>query len=209
MSDRDLHDLIGDDLPREELERLRRVHELLVAAGPPPELSDTLHEAPATAAEQPLENVVAFMPRRRVGVAIALAAALAAAAFFGGWAIGHRGGGFERGAAPILMRGTPLAPNARASLVLGKTDDSGNTRLQMRVHGLPEVAGRTYYELYLTRKGDLSVTCGPFRVGDGTTTVELSIPYSLEAGVYDGWVVTRERAGGPAHTAILMRTRTI
>ena len=209
MSDRDLHDLIGDDVPGDELARLRRVHELLVAAGPPPELSDTLREVPVTAAEQPLESVVPFMPRRRLGVAIALAAALAAGAFFGGWAVGHRGGGFERSAAPVLLRGTPLAPNARATLVLGKTDGSGNTRLQMRVHGLPEVAGRTYYELYLTRKGDLSVTCGPFRVGDGTTTVDLSIPYSLDRGVYDGWVVTRERAGGPAHSAILMRTRKI
>lgn len=208
--ERDLRELIGDDVPPGELERLRRVHDLLVAAGPPPELSETLSEAPAPTPEQPLENVVPFMPRRRVGVAIALAAALAAATFFAGWAIGHRDTGeFEAAGKPILMNGTPLAPNARASLRLAKTDGSGNTKLEMRVNGLPEVSGRTYYELFLTRKGDLAVTCGPFRVGEGTTTVVLSIPYSLKRGVYDGWVVTRERAGAPAHEAILMRTAKI
>ena len=208
--ERDLRELIGEDVPPAELDRLRRVHDLLVAAGPPPELSETLAEVPAPTAEQPFENVVPFMPRRRVGVAIVLAASLAAAAFFAGWAIANRDdGAFEATGKPILMTGTPLAANARASLRLAKTDGSGNTKLQMRVNGLPEVSGRTYYELYLTRKGDLAVTCGPFRVGEGTTTVVLSIPYSLKGGVYDGWVVTRERAGGPPHAAILMRTAKI
>ena len=31
-------DLIGEDVPAWERERLRRAHDLLVAAGPPPEL---------------------------------------------------------------------------------------------------------------------------------------------------------------------------
>ena len=43
----DFFDLVGDEGTPEELERLRRAHDLLVAAGPPPELSPRLAEAPS------------------------------------------------------------------------------------------------------------------------------------------------------------------
>ena len=43
MSGPDFDELVGgDDLPGPERERLQRVHELLVAAGPPPELPPEL-----------------------------------------------------------------------------------------------------------------------------------------------------------------------
>ena len=35
----DFDALVGADVPGEERDRLRRAHELLVAAGPPPELA--------------------------------------------------------------------------------------------------------------------------------------------------------------------------
>src|SRR5947207_1389298 len=42
----EFRELVGDEGTPEELERLRRVHELLVAAGPPPELPQSLAHAP-------------------------------------------------------------------------------------------------------------------------------------------------------------------
>src|SRR5437016_788732 len=78
------------DVPAEERERLRRAHDLLVAAGPlpelPPELEHRVEPAPA--------EVVSIFMRRRAAVVGILAAALAALAFGGGFLIGHshRGG---------------------------------------------------------------------------------------------------------------------
>src|SRR5262249_58223553 len=42
----DFIELVGDDGSPEELERMRRVHELLIQAGPPAELSSELQQAP-------------------------------------------------------------------------------------------------------------------------------------------------------------------
>jgi hypothetical protein len=54
MSDRpgpDFEELVGGDLEPRERERLLRVHEALVAAGPPPELTPDL-AAPSTRARR-------------------------------------------------------------------------------------------------------------------------------------------------------------
>ena len=40
----DFRDLVGEDLTPEERDRLEHVHELLIAAGPPPELPPALAE---------------------------------------------------------------------------------------------------------------------------------------------------------------------
>ncbi|MEP7334479.1 MAG: hypothetical protein ABI717_01745, partial [Actinomycetota bacterium] len=72
MSGPNFDELIGD-LPPDERERLRRVHELLVAAGPPPELPQLLSSPPVRAL------------RRRRAAALLVAAALALAAFGAGW----------------------------------------------------------------------------------------------------------------------------
>ena len=39
-------DLVGEGLPPTEHERLERVHEMLIEAGPPPELPPELEEVP-------------------------------------------------------------------------------------------------------------------------------------------------------------------
>ncbi len=44
----DFHELVGDEGTPEELAKLRRAHDLLIAAGPPPELSPRLAEPPRT-----------------------------------------------------------------------------------------------------------------------------------------------------------------
>ena len=62
MSERgpDFDELVGTDLEDGERQRLLRVHELLVEAGPPPELA--------------LRTPVALDPRRRRGAWVAIAA---------------------------------------------------------------------------------------------------------------------------------------
>ena len=64
----ELEDLVGGLEPAQQ-ERLRRVHELLLASDPPPELSPELEESP----ERP-QNVYPLFPRRRIAAAVLAAA---------------------------------------------------------------------------------------------------------------------------------------
>src|SRR5207247_10419638 len=73
---RDFDELVGD-LEPEQRERLRRAHELLLAAGPLPELPPSLAD-PQSQAEA---EIVPFFNRRRTASVALLAAAAAAAAF--------------------------------------------------------------------------------------------------------------------------------
>jgi Anti-sigma-K factor rskA len=185
----DFRDLVGEDVPAEERERLRHVHEALVAAGPPPDLSPALASPPETGA------TVRFLPRRRRGALLLLAAALAAAAFGAGYLTGGRTSdesAFST-ARIVRMHGTKLAPQALASIRLADKDAGGNLPMQVVVRGLPKLPPGGYYELYLTRHGRPIAPCGSFRVHGDTTTVSLNAPYKLKA--FDGWVVTRQLRG--------------
>ena len=197
MSDApDLNELLPDDVSSDERERLRRVHELLVAVGPPPELSPTLAEPRARPRR---ESVFA---RRRYGV-LALAASLVVAAFVGGYAVGFERGSFETDYT-VEMRGTAAAPRAYAVLNVGPKDASGNWPMEMSVRGLQPLPEGSYYELYLTKNGRPAVSCGRFRVHPGTTTVPLNAPYRFKQ--YDGWIVTRETPGRPDDDTVLLTT---
>ena len=185
----DFTDVVGEDVPAEERERLRRVHDLLVAAGPPPELPPTLATPPEAG------GTVRFLPKRRRGALLLLAAALAAAAFGGGYLLGGRASD-ESAFAPdrvVSMHGTRLAPAALASIRLAAKDESGNWPMQVVVRGLPKLPRGAYYELFLTRKGRPVASCGSFLVHGGTTRVTLNAPYKLKR--FDGWVVTRHLRG--------------
>lgn len=192
----DLRELVGDDVPEEELKRLRRVHELLLATGPPPEMPETMLDAPAAPAEA---DVIPLLPRRRLGRLLAAAAAALVLAFGAGYLAGNRDSGFDTSYS-VQMRGTSLAPGARASVLVGHADEAGNTPMRVRVHGLRRASGKAYYELYLTRKGVRPLTCGTFDVGTGITTFELSIPYDLQGK--HGWIV-REEGAGPTHPVVM------
>jgi hypothetical protein len=186
----DFHELVGEDLPAEERERLRGVHDLLVAAGPPPELSPALERAPSVG------GAVHFLPRRRRAAVLLLAAALAAAAFGGGFLAGAvTREGTESAVTVIPMHGTRAAPNALASISLEDIDKAGNWPMRFTVQGLPKLPRGGYYELYLTRDGRIAATCGTFNVHGGRTTVRLNAPYRLRS--FDGWVVTRHLPGRP------------
>lgn len=185
----DFIDLVGDDGSREELERLRRAHDLLLAAGPPPELSPRIAEAPAEIA------AAARSPRRRRGTAFLLAAGVAAAAFGVGLLIGDRGSDQFTTTHVYPMHPPSGTGAARASVAVGDKDSVGNWPLVLQASGLRPLPKNDWYELYLVRDGKLSDYCGSFSVkGEGRTTVHMSVPYSLKGAQ---WVVTTRRHEQP------------
>jgi hypothetical protein len=189
MTGPDFPELVGEEGTPEELERLRRVHDLLVAAGPPPKLSRRLGRAPRVRLR------VVTLPPRRVQAALALAAAAAIALGFGiGYAVRGDGGFSVQGARP--MHGVGSLASASASIEIGKLDAAGNWPLEMVVRGLPALPRGGWYELSLTKHGVPEVSCGTFKAhGDGVTRVRLNAPYDF--GEYDGWVVTSHVHGRP------------
>jgi hypothetical protein len=176
----DFVDLEG--LGPEERERLRGVHELLIQAGPPPELPASLATLPADAGGA---RVIPFRQgRRRFGVALLLAAAIAGAAFGGGYLVGHHGGSASA-VRVVTMTGT----NALASLQVRAPDSSGNWPIDVSVTGLPEQSSKyAYYELFLVKHGKPTLPCGGFRSEGGTTNVHFSVPYEVTST--SRWVVT-------------------
>ena len=175
MSGPNFDELVGADLPPAERERLRRVHELLVAAGSPPDMPKLLASPPARA-----------LSRRRVA-ALLIAAALALAAFGAGWLLGAPNDEFDVSRA-VPMRSTSNAPNASGLIELGYPDDEGNWPMLVTVRGLKPLPEGGYYELLLTRDGKPVAVCGSFKVKpQGETTVQLGASYNLRN--FDGWVV--------------------
>lgn len=178
MSGPEFDELVGNDLSTAERDRLRRVHELLVAAGPPSELPPHLASPPAP----PVARVIPLAPHRRQLAALA-AAAVVLVAFGAGWLVGTRNGG-DNVVRTVAMSGPA---GAHASLALLGKDQAGNWPMEMTVSGLqPLPHGRTY-ALWLTKNGKLDAACGTFTVGEGETTVRLNAPYKLKE--YTGWVV--------------------
>ena len=185
----DLRELIGD----EGDERLARVHELLVAAGPPP------REAPALRA----------LPRRRRWTELALAATLVAAALAIGVLIGGRADDFEP-AHTVAMHGVGPAAAASAELAIAEPDESGNIAIEMRVDGLRRLPRGGWYELNLSKSRVIGASCGTFVTTGDETTVRLNVGYDLgawrEAGLYDGWVVTAHIPGDPGSRRRILLT---
>jgi hypothetical protein len=188
-NDPDFRELVGDEGAPEELDRLQRVHEMIVAAGPPPELSPAYEHAPKVE-----ESKVYEFKRRRPTAVFAVAAAVAAAVFAIGYAVGNRGNSFAS-AAEVPMHGLGAQRAASASIRVGKHDTGGNYPLEMSVKGLPDLPKGGWYELLLSKKGKPTLPCGDFAVDGGTTNVRMSVPYDLtelhKAKLYDGWVVVR------------------
>jgi hypothetical protein len=194
----DFRELVGDELTPEERARLERVHELLVAAGPPPELPPALAEPPG---ESPVSPII--LPRRRAGAMLALAAAIALIAFLGGFVAGKQGVGQNKIDVihALNMHGTGTAQNASAKIDIGAVDSSGNWPLRVVIHGLPKLPKGSYYEMFLTNHGRPMAACGIFTVAGNTSTVRLTMPPTITN--YDGWIVTRESPDGKTHPVVL------
>lgn len=177
----DFDELVGADLDQAERARLERVHELLVAAGPPPEPRASHVELPAR--------------QRRRGALLALAAALAVAAFSLGAALVDGSTSRTLDYEETLV-GTAEAPAAQASLLVFDIDDAGNWPLELRVEGLAPAAGGRPFELWLTRDGELAALCGSFLTSpDGSAVVPMNAPYRFDE--FDDWIVVERGTTTP------------
>ena len=199
-----LDDLIGTDTTPAERQRLQHVHDLILQAGPPPELTPELEAGP-TLAMSTGKRRRAAKPRALLLLAAALMVLLI---FFGGYAVGNGGGGGKSANQAVIkqaLKGTSIVPQAQGSLEVWSSQDGKNWPMTLSVVGLPKLPPHTYYEVYLLRHGKPWGSCGTFRVSGSpgaATTVTLTAPYSLRKG--DSWVVTRPGAGGaePGQTVL-------
>ena len=178
MSGPDFRELVGDDLPSEERARLRRVHDQLVAAGAPPELPPALQEPPAAGGS------VSWLPRRRLGAALVLAAALALSAFAAGYLLGN---GRDSDASAFKPVQTVVLGNQEKTVVVrvGKPDAAGNSQMLLTVEGLPPLREGDYYSLFMTRKGKAVATCGTFNV-NSTERKDVRFTVAYDFDKYDG-----------------------
>jgi hypothetical protein len=179
-------DELTRDLSPEEQERLRRVHELLVDAGPAPDLPRSLRRAP-----RPDRRAVLARPRP-LAAALAAALAVAGGSFAVGYVVADDDYEFNHDFS-VEMRGAAAAPNASATIDVGERDEAGNWPMVIRVRGLPELPPGGRYLLYLTRNGRPVAWCGSFRVQEGATAAPLNAPYRFDQ--YDGWVVRADIPG--------------
>jgi anti-sigma-K factor RskA len=194
MSERPpIESIVGEDLPADERASLDRVHGLLLAVGPPPELPPSLAEPPMVT-----EGRVIPLPRRYRFTAIAAAAAFAITVFGAGYLIGG-GDGPNEPERTVVMTGDS---GAVARLAVFAKDGAGNWPMELEVEGLPSLPTGTTYELWLTKDGELAEVCGTFVVAGRETQVPLNAPYPLRA--FTGWVVVR--AGS---TDFVLRTETV
>jgi hypothetical protein len=186
----DFDELIGADVAVEERERLRGVHELLVEAGPPPELPTALENVPAPAR-------VRRLPRQSVPRKIALIAAaiiLLAVTFGVGFTTGKSPASKAQPAETLALSGTKAAPHAAATLDVS-AEVAGNYPMTLEVSGLPQVTAPQYYTVWLVRNGKPWGSCGQFVVSKRSRSLMLALnaPYALEKG--DTWIVTRDTFG--------------
>jgi hypothetical protein len=196
----DFDELVGLDVEQGERERLRRVHELLLEAGPPAELSPELEAGPTLA--MTLGGRQRHVRRRMM--LLAATVALLALAFLGGYLAGNRGGGLAS-ARTLRLAGTSVDPSALASLRIEPADAAGNWPMQLNVTGLPKMPAHGYYAVFLVRNGKIYAPCGTFVVAGAEhgTSVHLNAPYELQHG--DTWVVTRQMPGHNEPGAIVLR----
>jgi anti-sigma-K factor RskA len=178
----DLHELLGDDLPEDEVERLRGVDELLRSVPAPP------HEIPLslTHAVEQVTVQPARVPRRRVALVLAFAALFAALAFGAG-----RWTGEERfdAAWDAELTATGGAPGASATVRVGHRDEeTGNMELLVDVSGLPPLGPDEFYALWLVDDGEWAATCGYFSVGEGETTIRMTVSYDIRD--FEAWAVS-------------------
>jgi hypothetical protein len=176
----DLHELVGSEVPPAEMERLQEVDALLRKVPPPP------HDVPASVTQAVAEVPLAGRPGRRVrriGLALAFAALIALVSF----GIGHWSGSRFDTDYAVDMAPTANAPGAEAVVKVGNRDEgTGNVGLLMDVSGLPPL--EKGYALWLEKDGEWAATCGYFAVGEGTTTVRMTVAYDFRE--FDAWVIS-------------------
>jgi hypothetical protein len=203
-----LEELIGADATGAERQRLQQVHQMLLEAGPPPEIPPELEAGPnlkMTTGKRGRGHI-----KQRAMVLLA-AAILVFLVFIGGYVVANNSGGkSSKGRAPVVLsqalEGTALVPKAEGALEVWRSKDGSNWPMTLTVAGLPPLPPHRYYEVYLFRDGKIGGSCGSFRVGSSSTgpvTVTLTSPYELRKG--DSWVVTRPGVGGTEPGSMVLR----
>jgi hypothetical protein len=200
----DFDDLVGTEIPAAERGRLRRVHDLLVQADQPPELSPELDAVPwpdEALAPRSFRRRGREPRRSRLGLAAA-AAAIALIAFVVGEGRSSTPVSFQK-VATRSMHGTVLAPAAKATIDVGARGRDGNWPMLVDVTNLPPTPAGGYYLLWLSRDGRPIAPCGSFNTsGPNTETiVRLSAAYSFNG--INGWIVTREVPGARRHQVVM------
>ena len=205
----DFDALLGDDVAPAERDRLRRAHEALVAAGPPPDLSPALRYPPGT--DEHLAEVRTLPGRyyapRRVVAGVLVAASIAAASFGAGYVL--RGGdeGTSTQVAPrfvdlVELRGDD-APNALAIVQVTAPDSVGNREMIVTVEGLPKLSGDDYYTLFMTEAGKPVVTCGTFNVRGGVQRTKVRLVGAYDPADFDGFALAKYSAVTHRDTIVL------
>jgi hypothetical protein len=188
-------ELIGAEPEGPERERLRSAHELILEAGPPPELTPELESGPTLAMTLGRARRLARNRRRMLIPAIAAAFLVALVV---GIATNHHEG---KGIVVIPLKGTPHAPQAHGTLdVFEATNDHQPMRIE--VQGLEPGE----YAVYLVHNGRSWEECGTFFVADvgGGRPKNIDSPYRARA--HDTWVVTRVTATGHGVTVLTPAT---
>lgn len=183
----DFDELVGSEVDVSERDRLRRVHDLLVAAGPPPDLSTAYAPATETAPAPPRRG------RRRRGALVALAATLGVvAAFTIGLAVAA---GDETSPTETIVMSGP--GGATAALEVYDLDEAGNWPMLFEVDNLPP--SDKLFELWLTKDGEPAALCGSFKTDEsGRAVVPMNAPWRFDD--FDGWVVVESGAREPLLT---------
>lgn len=197
----DFDELIGPDVENAERERLRRVHDLLVQAGPPAELSPEIAQGPTVAMTLGREP---HRAHRRVAL-LAASIAVLGLVFLGGYIAGNGGGNGLSSGRTLKLHGTKAAPAALASLQIEPVDAAGNWPMKLAVTGLPKLPPQGYYTVWLVRHGKAIAPCGTFVTPgvDRGASVWLNAPYKLQPG--DTWVVTKQLPGQQEAGTVVLR----
>ena len=198
----DFRELVGDDLPPEEDARLRRVHELLVAPGRPPELPPALAEPPgASAAASSSSSCTGAGSEPRS----LLAAALAAVFFGGGYWVGSAKHAFE--ARDDDHDARARRRRAFASIQMAPPDEAFNWPLQRPCPRPRDLPKGGYYELLLTKDGKHGPELRHVpHVHDGATEIDAQRAVPARRS-WNGWVVVAHCPGERTDPPVLTTNR--
>ena len=203
----DFDDLVGKEVPDEERARLLRAHQLLVEAGPPPELSPELDSVPwPEDSQMPL-----LKPRQRrpLLLAAAIATAIGIGFVLGQSTSSNTSSSSSSAVRVVKLAGTNLDSDARATLELGKADAHGNWPMILHARGLQQLPEGGYYDLYLTKGGKPVVLCGTFNVKGDDVVVHFSAAYDLKHFDKNGWVITRQRPKNHKPTEVVLKPTSV
>lgn len=195
-----LDDLVAG-LAEADRERLHRVHELLLEAGPPPELPPELARPPGEERLRVQRAPLRATTGRRLAASLVLAGASAAAIFGAGYLVGE---GAEPSppvarefVAEQIVTLTPTSPRFRAFAVVrvgGR--ENGNLPLLLTVDGLERLPLGDYYILYMTKNGRLAVVCGTFNVPGATERTEFEFTVAYDVADFEGFALVEYRRDG-------------